>query len=59
MISSDSINYIFNPIEESKKQVDAIYDIVNELADQRLLNNRSSNLILKKEDPELHMNDYL
>ena len=43
MISSDSINYIFNPIEESKKQVDAIYDIVNELADQRLLNNRSSN----------------
>ena len=51
MISSDSINNIFNPIEELKKQVDAIYYIVNGLADQRQLHNRSSNSDSKKGRP--------
>jgi hypothetical protein len=36
----DSINNIFNPMEELKKQIAAIYDIVNGLADQNQINNR-------------------
>ena len=36
----ESINNIFDPMEELKKQIAAIYDIVKGLADQNQINNR-------------------
>lgn len=46
----DSINNIFNSIEELKKQIAAIYDIVSGLAGQGQLANRTNVTGLLKEE---------